>query len=264
MIDIHSHILPGLDDGAADLGISLEMARSAAGEGVRAIVATPHYIPGVYKNDSETVLKSVDKLNSCIQKEKIPLTVIPGVEAYIDILLPSRVKNKEILTINNGGKYLLIEFPMSEVPNYSEQVIFELMLSGITPIIAHPERNKAIINNPRLLFSLLNKGALVQLTAASLKGVWGKSINELAVNFLKLGWVHFIATDAHSPSGSRSLSISKVVPDLEAIIGEEQARSLIFENPNRVIKGVPITVDNYAEYPKGKKRGWKKFFWFFK
>ncbi|ACV64779.1 Protein-tyrosine-phosphatase [Desulfofarcimen acetoxidans DSM 771] len=239
MIDVHSHILPGLDDGSPDLQTSLAMASAAVENGIGTIVATPHFIPGVMENRRDKVLEAVRALQSHIDREKLPLSILPGTEAYCDIALPALVKSGEVLTVNDGGRYLLMELPMATVPQYTEHVIYELKLLGITPVIAHPERNKGIASDPSFLYKLVSNGVLAQVNATSLLGEYGESVKAAALQFLKLRWVHFLATDAHSP-GRRLASLVKASDYIEKILQIET--EWIRKNPQLLINNADINV----------------------
>jgi protein-tyrosine phosphatase len=198
MIDIHSHILPGVDDGAQTIEDAIAMANSAASEGITKIIATPHHKNGSYENPKQKILQHVDQLNAVLKERNIPLTVLPGQEVriYGDIL--KDYENGELLTLTNESPYLFIEFPSNHVPRYAEQLLFELQMRGINPIIVHPERNVEISETPELLYQLVERGALTQLTAASVAGYFGKKIKKFTLQIIEANLAHFIASDAHN------------------------------------------------------------------
>jgi len=217
MIDIHCHILPGVDDGASDMDESVAMAKIAADDGITRIVATPHV-----KDLSLSALRiktAVEELNMHLKDRNIPVTILPGAEvsALID---PSLLAGYTI----NGTKYLLIEFSHSHFPLNTLDLIFNLMIKGYKPIIGHPERNPSIIQNPQILFNSIHSGVLVQITADSLTGFFGRNIRACASYLLKKDVVNFVATDAHS-SGCRSPILSKGLEVAEKIIGRKKGRS---------------------------------------
>ena len=191
MIDIHCHILPGIDDGPKHIDESLEMAKIASRDGITTIVATPHIKEPLYP--SEDIGIKVAALNDLLTEKGIPLSVLQGadVSSSVDVSL------LHAYTINRT-RYILIEFPHLYLPGNAKDIIFRLMMHGYRPIITHPERNLSILGNPKLFFELLDTGLLVQITADSLTGAFGLDIRECASYFLKKGIVHFIATDAHS------------------------------------------------------------------
>ncbi|MGI6227395.1 MAG: tyrosine-protein phosphatase [Peptococcales bacterium] len=197
MLDIHCHILPGIDDGPATWEQSLEMAYLASEDGIRKIVATPHFIKGSYEPPVQEVLYLTEELNKRIKKENLDLEILPGMEVYLESDLPEMFRKGEILTLNNAKKYLLVEFPSDSIPSHSERVLYELRLQGIMPILAHADRNQVILQDPQKLFPLVESGLLTQVTTSSLEGHFGSKCQEIANLLLKHKLAHFIATDAH-------------------------------------------------------------------
>ena len=198
MIDIHSHILHGLDDGAKDISVSVDMAKQAVAEGITSIIATPHHRHPSYTNDKTNVLIGVQQLQAELQRQYIPLNVYAGQEIrlfgeMVDVLN----QNEELLTLNNS-EYVLVEFPSSNIPKYTEQLFYDLLVKGYTPIIAHPERNAEIAENTDKLYRLIKNGALSQVTAASVAGMFGKKTRKLSLDLLEYQQAHFVASDAHN------------------------------------------------------------------
>jgi protein-tyrosine phosphatase len=198
MIDIHSHILPGVDDGAQTIDDAIAMAHAAASEGITKIIATPHHKNGNYENPKQKILQHVDRLNAVLKERNIPLTVLPGQEVRIYGEMLKDYENGELLTLTNESPYLFIEFPSNHVPRYAEQLLFDIQMRGITPIIVHPERNAEISENPELLYQFVERGALTQLTAASVAGYFGKKIKKFTLQIIEANLAHFIASDAHN------------------------------------------------------------------
>lgn len=259
MIDIHTHILPGLDDGAESLEEALAMARMAAADGIETLFATPHVIPGSYGSSSEGILKAAGELQTFLEENDISIRILPGAEYYIGPELPEMCAGGKALFLNNKKKYLLVEFPALQVPPYTEQVFYDLRLQGIIPVIAHPERNREFAGKPVLLYNLISKGALVQITSGSLTGLFGKSVSQTAREFVSRGWAHFIASDAHSSRG-RAPVLGSAFKAASSIIGEEAAKSLVYENPLRVVDGEDVLTGTIRE-PESP-RGIKKLFFF--
>jgi protein-tyrosine phosphatase len=229
MIDIHCHILPGIDDGPDVLADALDMAEIAATDGITHIVATPHVrgeilSPGFFE---ERIRQFSDKLRRIYS----PLRILRG--ADVSSALPTKILAR--YTINNGP-YFLLEFPHSHLPRNADEIVFQIRLADLRPIITHPERNPSIIRNPELLFRLVDAGGLVQVTAGSLTGGFGSDARNCAVYLLKKGRVHFIATDAHSPIHRRPV-LSKAVKEAASIIGAKAALDLVTTNPSAVIEG---------------------------
>jgi len=200
MVDLHCHILPNIDDGPENYLKFIEMAKTAVNAGITSVFATPHHLNERYKNSKPKILEHVAEGNMNLQLENIPLKILPGQELRIHRELFISLEMDEILTLNNEGKYLLLELPTCEVPKYTHEMIYELLLKGITPIVVHPERNKVIIKNNNLLFELVQEGALVQLTAGSIIGQFGKKVKAFTEKIIEHNLAHFIATDAHNNS----------------------------------------------------------------
>ncbi|NRD76338.1 tyrosine protein phosphatase [Bacillus sp. BRMEA1] len=202
MIDIHCHILPGLDDGPNNMYECREMVNFAVKSGIKHLFATPHHRNGQYENVKNKIMNQVAELNELLLKDRIPLTIHPGQELRIHREIFASLAMDEILTLDNSGKYLLLELPSGEVPSYTREVVYELLVRGIVPIIAHPERNREIIRNHDLLFELVEDGAVTQITAGSIIGQFGKKIKSFSEKIIEHKMAHFIASDAHNV-GSR-------------------------------------------------------------
>jgi len=258
MIDLHVHILPGMDDGSRNMEEALEMARCAVADGINAIVATPHVMDGVYNNNRKKILDAVQELRSRLQAHNIPLEVYPGAEYMLDPEIPRWLKEGQALTLYDGGKYLLVEFPAADIPIYARQALFEIALQGIIPVIAHPERNGMFMENPDKLLPFIERGALCQCTAGSLTGLFGSRVQQVAVDYLLDGCYHFISSDAHG-TGGRSPVLSeacRVVEGYSAGLGE----LLTKDNPERLLQGrapvQPSVVEKHTN--KGKLSIWKR------
>ncbi|SLL33518.1 Tyrosine-protein phosphatase YwqE [Mycobacteroides abscessus subsp. abscessus] len=197
MIDIHCHILPGIDDGAATIEDSLAMARAAVKEGITTIIATPHHKNNKFINPKSSILTKVNDLNTVLKQENIPLTILPGQEVRIYGEVLEDYYKEEILTLNHT-KYLFIEFPSSSVPRYAERLLYELQTEGIIPIIVHPERNKELQEKPELLYQFVKNGALTQVTASSVAGYFGKNVKKFSEQLIEHNLTHFVASDAHN------------------------------------------------------------------
>ncbi len=229
MIDIHCHILPGIDDGPSGIGESIQMARIAVEDGITTIVATPHVKDTVHP--ASAIEKRVADLNGHLQALDIPLKVLPGADVNA-FLNPSLMKDYTIGETN----YILIEFPHTHIPQNAKDILFNISLQGLLPIITHPERNASVIKNPDFLFELLYANVLVQLTAESLTGEFGPDVRECALYLLSRGAVGCIATDAHS-CGWRPPVLSEGVKVAAGVIGMERALQLVVANPEAVITG---------------------------
>ncbi|MBU1420036.1 MAG: capsular biosynthesis protein [Proteobacteria bacterium] len=219
MIDIHCHILPGIDDGSPDMETSLEMARMAAKDGIHTIIATPHLTTVEYPKDN--LLQAIDELNAQLKSQTIAITVLFGAEVQSHIALEAA--DNFCLA---GSSSLLVEFPHSYLPADSENLIYSLVTNKITPIIAHPERNGQISREPWLLAPLIELGARTQITAESITGDQGMTARNCAEYLFQRNQVHYIGTDSHSP-GFRKPILSKAVKQAAKIIGKAEAQKLV-------------------------------------
>jgi protein-tyrosine phosphatase len=238
MIDIHSHILPGVDDGARSIEESIKILQKAADAGVTTIVATPHVLEVPSGNDWQRVRDAFNRVKQKIVQENIYIEIILGAELFISPELPQSIEENRELCINNGS-YVLLELPMLEIPPFTMQTIFELLIKGIQPIIAHPERYFEIQKDDTKLSKLIKRGVLTQLNCGSLLGRYGKRVQKTARILLKHNLIHMIASDIHSiPDGSYPLS--QGVNRAAGLIGTRKARQMVTSIPARVIRGEEI------------------------
>ncbi len=237
MIDIHCHLLPNIDDGPKSWEESLDMIRIGYGDGIRGAVTTPHWIQGTnWQPSPDTVRGMVDEFNDRIKKEGIEFTVYPGMEIGIIPDLPRIVSNGDVLTLA-GSDFILIEIPFYNLPLGIEEVIFGLEAMGKTPVLAHPERNREFQIAPRRIKELVGMGALVQVTASSLSGGFGDAARDCAIEFAKMGVLHFVSSDAHSRK-HRTPVVSKGLAVIEKKIGKDAVSDLV-SNTYQIINGSP-------------------------
>lgn len=249
MIDIHCHILPGMDDGPATWDDAIEMCRVAVADGIEEIVATPHMTPGLYQNGPGEVRKMVDESNERIRELGLPLVIHPGGDVRFTADLPQCVDADRVPVL--GGKsgdrrYLVCELPAPMVPPNSQSVFFELQLRGITPIITHPERNVELQTNLDLLYRFVCDGALAQVTAESLTGGFGPEAAVAARKMLACNLVHVIASDAHSPLHRRPI-LSGGVTAAAKVVGAARAHEMVTTLPAALIAGSPVQVPEPQE-----------------
>ncbi|WP_436938448.1 tyrosine-protein phosphatase [Staphylococcus xylosus] len=197
MIDMHNHILIDIDDGPQSLTAAIDLLKQAKREGITDIIATPHHLHPKYSNDIHTVKEKINELKLNEEIRNLNINFYAGQEIRVTDRVIDDINNGNIEGINNSN-YLLLEFPSNEVPHYSKQLFYELQTMGYIPIIAHPERNKAIVQNLDLLFELINGGALSQLTTSSILGDLGSNVRRISLKIMDNNLAHFIASDAHS------------------------------------------------------------------
>jgi protein-tyrosine phosphatase len=236
MVDIHAHILPGLDDGPRVETESLRMCASYAEQGVRTVIATPHMLSGRWNVTSEMVREATVRLAVACRRSGIQLEILPGADVALAPELPAKVASGEVLTLVDSGRYLLLELPSQTVPPVLG-LVDELAAQGVVPIITHPERNAGFLRRPGMLAELAACGCLVQVTSGSLLGRFGTTVRRAAERFLVEGIVHLIASDAHAPRGGRSPDLGRCRRRLCALVGVQKARRLLCENPGAVARG---------------------------
>jgi protein-tyrosine phosphatase len=243
MIDIHCHILPNIDDGPRSLDESIRMAALAAKDGIRGIVATPHTLNGVYTTAVDTVARGVASLRQALPSGNgAGIALYPGSDVHLCTGMAERAGRREFCTINDQGKYFLLELPSQSVPAAVRGEIFAMKLRGITPVITHPERNAAIQHDPGLLAELIGLGALSQVTAMSVEGAFGEFIGEVCGVLLRHRLAHVIASDAHS-AGDRPPILSRAVDRAGDILGNyDEAEAMVTSVPAAIVAGRPVDV----------------------
>ena len=232
MIDLHSHLLPGIDDGAPDLATALQLAQIAVNDGITHMVCTPHIHPGRYENTIKTIEQALVELQQGLIEQQINLTINAAAEVRFGMELMVAVKQQSIPFLGEwqGRPVLLLEFPHGEIPFGAERLTAWLLQQGIKPMIAHPERNKGLLRAPEKLKPFLEQGCLLQVTAGAVAGRFGEAVQELAYTLLKEGLVTILASDAHNIE-HRPPILSQGRDAAAAIIGEAAAQRLVIDNP---------------------------------
>ncbi|MEK8126911.1 CpsB/CapC family capsule biosynthesis tyrosine phosphatase [Paenibacillus filicis] len=252
MIDIHTHILPGIDDGAADEALAVQMAQAAQQEGIHTLIATPHHANGKYSNPGMHVRHDVDTLNRLLEAQGVAVKVLAGQEVRI---------NRELLDdLQAGGtiglhdtQYLLLELPTSDVPSYTEELIHELRIQHRIPIIAHPERNSVLAAHPDKLAHLIEAGALSQLTSHSVNGAFGRKLQKLCLDWCGQGLAQFVSSDAHN-LGNRAFGLGQAY----SLIGRECGRTMeeyLRDNAERLLEREEIP---FLSAPQARRKQWWK------
>lgn len=237
MIDIHCHILPGIDDGPETEEASLAMANQAVEQGIRTIIATPHHKNNRYENVRESIVKHTLILNNLFKEHQIPLTLLPGQETRINGEMIADLENGELLPLNSTN-YLFVELPSGSVPQYASQMMYDLQLAGYVPIIVHPERNREFIEQPDLLYDFVRKGVLTQVTAASVVGKFGKKIEKFSHDLIEANLTHFIASDAHNTT-TRRFYLREAFDQVQADYGVDMYY-LFRENSELLVDGLNV------------------------
>lgn len=242
MIDIHSHILPGIDDGARSMDEALRMSEMALADGINTIVATPHHMLGVYENTKEEISAELQRFREALNSAGVDIEVLPGSDVSLEDGLPGAIGAGTVMTLNDGGKFLLLELPTFFQPNQVKEQVFKLKLGGVVSVISHPERNLRLMENTDTLYDLITMGALVQITGESLSGRMGGNVRGNALKLLKLGMVHVIATDAHNTS-SRPPVLSAAREAAAAVVGADEAEKMVLHTPRAIIDGIAPNLD---------------------
>lgn len=235
MIDIHCHILDGVDDGPQSLDESVELCNKLKEAGISGIIATPHYmIGGGYAPTPETIKSKIDILKGALKEKNIDLNIYSGMEVFADHGVADGIKNGEIIPLNNT-KYVLIEFPMDIVLRHASNLVFSLLVEGYVPIIAHPERYITEYRKNNILQDLVDNGALIQINSGSILGYHGKKVQKEAFALINEEMAHIVASDSH---GQHRFLKSK--DDLEAKLikfcGLENTQKLMYTNPMMILE----------------------------
>ena len=235
-VDIHCHILPGIDDGARDRQEAIDMARIAESAGAAIIATTPHNFPRTIRSVLDESLHRVDLLQRAIDENGIDLTLTTGQEVRINRNVGEQVASRDAVTINRT-RYILVEPPFSSWPDYVDQEIDGLIAAGYRPVLAHPERNSVIQHDPDKAKRIIESGVLVQLNTGSLLGHYGPQAMEAGVYLLRREMAHVLATDAHSALGNRVPNMRSGFEAAALLIGEERALALTRDNPLAITEG---------------------------
>jgi protein-tyrosine phosphatase len=264
MVDIHCHILPGLDDGAESLEIAQAMGEMAIADGITHVIGTPHANQN-YRFVPDLIRQRRDELQAIFAGR---LVLATGCDFHLSFENLQDIKHDSARYTLNQKSYLLVEFADYSIPPSLDHSLHELQLAGLHPIVTHPERNPLIRAQPERLHKWLRQGCYAQITAQSLWGRFGKSAQEMAEQWLSAGAVHFIASDAHNIT-SRPLRLKETLDWLATTHGDGVARGLLVDNPLAAFEGrplpyVPELPDDLLQNdsgPQGQRR--RKRFWFF-
>lgn len=241
MVDIHCHILPLVDDGADNLEDALEMARMAAQDGVRAIIATPHCnLP--YNGDKNYISESLQRrffqLQQAVKAAGIPVSIHPGAEVLCTPDVPELLSEGRLLTLA-GSRYLLVEFFFDEDLAYMDEMLLSIARQGCIPVIAHPERYEAVQRIPGIVERWFRAGYIIQLNKGSILGRLGRRAARTAAWILDHGLAHIVASDAHSPT-VRTPRMDELLQYLSENCAEVYIDILLAENPRRILENRPV------------------------
>jgi protein-tyrosine phosphatase len=252
VVDLHSHILPGVDDGAPDIEASIAMARTAAADGITIMVATPH-VSFEYELDPMDVGRRVGELNLALAREEIPLAVLPGGEIALSRLTALEPAELRMLSLG-AGPYLLVETPYAGGAPFLEDVLFDLDVRGFQTILAHPERCAMFETDRDRLVKLVERGVLCSVNAGSMAGQFGRRVRDFTVHLFRAGLVHNVSSDAHDDEVRRA----EIRWGFERLDGElpgiaEQAGWFTEAAPEAIVAGAQLPT---APEPPAQRRNW--------
>lgn len=239
MIDIHHHCLPGVDDGPRALSEAVDLCRMAADEGIETIVATPHVLRGRWKNTSRAQLGTI--LDDLRAKLGDTPRILLGSEYFFAHDMDEMLRNQSILPLA-GSRYVLVEFASHAVPAFVRDPLYRVQLDGWTPVIAHPERNAIFLSKPELLASLIRHGIKTQVTTGSITGEFGPEAQAAVRDWVKRGWVHAFATDAHNAT-KRPPRFRAARQQIVDLAGEDVAQALFSGNPKSMMENRGLVYD---------------------
>jgi protein-tyrosine phosphatase len=239
LIDLHSHLLPGIDDGSKDLAMSLAMARMAATDGISTIACTPHILPGVYNNSGPGIRRAIGRLAESIAAASIPITLVAGADVHIAPDLDVQLRDGRALTLHNS-RYLLLEPPHHVLPPRLEDLIFGLQAAGYFPILTHPERLSWVEGHYDLIRRLVSSSVLMQITAGSVMGRFGRRPRYWAERMLDEGICHLLATDAHNAE-QRAPRMADARDFVAQRLGDDEAINLVLRRPQGILNNLSPT-----------------------
>jgi protein-tyrosine phosphatase len=257
-VDIHVHILPGVDDGAPDLEAAIRMAEVAAQDGIAGLVATPHGTEWRRVGNREEFLARLDQVKAAVRAAGISVNIYPGQEAWLGPNLLDQLADGYAFTLNDS-RYILVEVPFSHCPGETEELTFQLLAHGYVPIMAHPERNADLARDLDRVCRLIEMGMRFQITAGSLLGHFGPGPKAAAERYVRHRLAHFLASDAHQPTGHRVPQLSQARRLIGTLAGPDYADLLTVINPAAAVADAELVVPE-PERPH-QKTFWETIGW---
>jgi protein-tyrosine phosphatase len=237
LIDLHCHMLPGIDDGATDLENSLEMARLAVADGIKVTACTPHMMPGVYDNTGPQVRRHIDVLQKALDEAGIPLRLVTGADIHLQTDLAAKLKTGALLSLNDS-RYFLFEPPHHTAPPRLEEAAFDIMAAGYQPVLTHPERLTWIEGHYDVMKNLAHQGVWMQITCGAVTGRFGRRPKYWAERMIDEGLAHILATDAHNLR-NRSPLMAEARDMVAERLGEQAAIDMVLTRPIGVLENAP-------------------------
>ncbi|MDB5941684.1 MAG: Tyrosine-protein phosphatase YwqE [Ramlibacter sp.] len=258
MIDLHSHILPGIDDGSKSLEMSLAMARIAVDDGITLMACTPHIYPGLYMNDTDGITAARDQLQTALDEHGIALKLTTGADVHLVPGLLERMRAGDVPCLHNT-RYLLLEPSHHVAPPRFAESVFQLVAAGYVPVITHPERLTWVEDNFQVFVDLTRQGAWMQVTAGALTGLFGPRAKYWGERFIGEGLTHILATDAHS-SGRRVPVMSEARVIAQRLLGKDEAALLVEGRQTALLDDLPPSKVAPLPARKASKGWWKGLF----
>ncbi len=234
MIDIHSHIIPNVDDGARSVEETFNILKEAQGAGFTDVILTSHFLLNYYETNAQELIFWKEKLQEVLKNQGTKINLHSGMEIYITNQMEELLENKKILTLANSG-YMLIELPLATNVKYFDYVVYYLEAKGIKPIIAHPERYKCVQKDPDIVEEYIEKGCLIQCNYGSIVNLYGREAEKTIKTLLKKNQVHFLGSDVHRENGTY-LIIPDAIKKIRKIIGENKINELTTINPKKILQ----------------------------
>ena len=234
MIDIHSHIIPNVDDGARSVEETFNILKEAQEAGFTDVILTSHFLLNYYETDAQELIFWKEKLQEVLKKQGTKINLHSGMEIYITNQMEELLENKKILTLANS-RYMLIELPLATNVKYFDYVVYYLEAKGIKPIIAHPERYKCVQKDPDIVEEYIEKGCLIQCNYGSIVNLYGREAEKTIKTILKKNQVHFLGSDVHRENGTY-LIILDAIKRIRKIIGENKINEITTINPKKILQ----------------------------
>ncbi len=246
--DIHTHLLPGIDDGAQDWDETMHMVYQAYEDGTTDIAITHHVLSDQDYELENEIIEKYEELKERVAGAKLSLNFHLGAEIFYQhgIKLDHRIS-----TYNDNKKYFLVEFPMQGIPRYVDDQFFEFIIDKITPVLAHPERNLGIINKPQRAFEFVQRGVMLQLNAGSITGDFGEEVRQMAERLLDARLIHFVGSDGHN-TRRRPIVMKEAYRRIVERCGEQTADVLFNQNPAKAMQGLEIRILEPLPVPPSK------------
>ena len=234
MIDIHSHIIPNVDDGARSVEETFNILKEAQEAGFTDVILTSHFLLNYYETNAQELIFWKEKLQEVLKKQGTKINLHSGMEIYITNQMEELLENKKILTLANS-RYMLIELPLATNVKYFDYVVYYLEAKGIKPIIAHPERYKCVQKDPDIVEEYIEKGCLIQCNYGSIVNLYGREAEKTIKTLLKKNQVHFLGSDVHRENGT-FLIILDAIKKIRKIIGENKINEITTINPKKILQ----------------------------